>query len=66
VLIQARLGEAWRFRQTFESAQTLMKAQDEWCLKAEAAAATGKLSLLKDERFPSDLELDVIVGMGCL
>jgi len=40
-----------------------MRSQDEWCLRAEAAAATGRLSLLKDEHFPSDLELDVIVGM---
>jgi hypothetical protein len=40
-----------------------MKAQDAWCLKAQAAASTGTLSLLKGEEFPSDIELDVIVGM---
>jgi hypothetical protein len=40
-----------------------MTTQDEWCLKAEAAVATGRTSLLKDEHFPSDLELDVIVGI---
>jgi hypothetical protein len=59
----ARLGEAWRFRRTFERGQALMKAQDTWCLKAQAAASTGTLSLLKGEEFPSDIELDVIVGM---
>jgi hypothetical protein len=59
----ARLGEAWRFRRTFERGQALMKAQDAWCLKARAAASTGTLSLLKGEEFPSDIELDVIVGM---
>lgn len=39
-----------------------MKAQDEWCLKAEAAASMGRLSSLMDT-FPSDLELDVVVGI---
>jgi hypothetical protein len=39
-----------------------MKAQDAWCLKAQAAASTGQLSLLEGESFPSSLELDVIVG----
>jgi hypothetical protein len=39
-----------------------MKAQDNWCLKAQAAASTGKLSLLEGQDFPSELELDVIVG----
>ena len=58
----ARLGEAWRFRQTFERARALMKAQDNWCLKAQAAASTGKLSIMQEEDFPSELELDVIVG----
>jgi hypothetical protein len=56
------MGEAWQFRRTFERAQRLLKAQDEWCVKAEAAAISGRLSLLKDEKFPSELELDVIVG----
>jgi hypothetical protein len=60
--VLARLGEAWRFRRTFERAQALMKAQDNWCLKAQAAASTGKLSLLEGQDFPSELELDVIVG----
>lgn len=58
----ARLGEAWRFRRTFERGQALMKAQDEWCLRARAAAATGKLSLLESRDFPSEIELDIIVG----
>ena len=58
----ARLGEAWRFRQTFERAQALLTAQDNWCLKAQAAASTGKLSILEGQDFPSELELDVIVG----
>ena len=58
----ARLGEAWKFRQTFERARALMKAQDNWCLKAQAAASTGKLSIMQGEDFPSELELDVIVG----
>jgi len=39
-----------------------MKAQDNWCLKAQAAASRGKLSTMQDEDFPSELELDVIVG----
>jgi hypothetical protein len=59
----ARLGEAWRFRRTFERGQALMNAQDAWCLKAQAAAATGKLSFLEGEDFPSEIELDVIVGI---
>lgn len=58
----ARLGEAWRFRRTFERGRALMNAQDAWCLKAQAAASTGRLSLLEGEEFPSDIELDVIVG----
>lgn len=56
------MGEAWRFRRTFERARDLRKAQDAWCLKAQAAASTGQLSLLAGEEFPSSLELDVIVG----
>ena len=41
-----------------------MKAQDNWCLKAQAAASRGKLSsLMQEEYFPSELELDVIVGI---
>ena len=40
-----------------------MNAQDAWCFKAKAAASTGDLSLLESEDFPSDIELDVIVGM---
>ena len=56
------MGEAWRFRQTFERARALMRAQDNWCLKAQAAASTGKLSLLEEEVFPSEIELDVVVG----
>jgi hypothetical protein len=40
-----------------------MKAQDAWCLKAQATASTGKLSLLEGQDFPSEIELDVIVGM---
>lgn len=59
----ARLGEAWRFRRTFERGRALMNAQDAWCLKAQAAAATGKLSILEGEDFPSEIELDVIVGI---
>jgi len=39
-----------------------MKAQDEWCLRARAAAATGELSLLESRDFPSEIELDIIVG----
>jgi hypothetical protein len=39
-----------------------LKAQDNWCLKAQAAASTGKLSFLEGQDFPSELELDVIVG----
>jgi hypothetical protein len=58
------MGEAWRFRQTFERARALMRAQDNWCLKAQAAASTGKLSLLKAEEFPSEIELDAVVGMS--
>ena len=56
------MGEAWRFRSTFERARDLIKAQDAWCLKAQAAASTGHLSLLEGKEFPSSLELDVIVG----
>jgi len=41
-----------------------MKAQDAWCLKAQAAASTGHLSLLEGKEFPSSLELDIIVGKG--
>ena len=59
----ARLGEAWRFRQTFERGRALMEEQDAWCLKARAAASTGKLSILEGQDFPSEIELDVIVGM---
>jgi hypothetical protein len=59
----ARLGEAWKFRRTFERGSALVKAQDAWCLKAQAAASTGKLSLLEGQDFPSEIELDVIVGM---
>jgi hypothetical protein len=59
----ARLGEAWRFRRTFERGQALMKSQDAWCLKAQAAASTRTLSLLEGEEFPSNIELDVIVGI---
>jgi hypothetical protein len=59
----ARLGEAWRFRRTFERGRALMNSQDAWCLKAQAAAATGKLSLLEGQDFPSEIELDVIVGI---
>ena len=55
--------EAWRFRRTFERGRALMNAQDAWCLKAQAAAATGKLSILEGEDFPSEIELDVIVGI---
>jgi hypothetical protein len=62
ILMIARLGEAWRFRQTFERGRALMKAQDSWCLKAHASASTGKLSLLEGQEFPSAIELDVIVG----
>ena len=40
-----------------------MKAQDAWCLKAQAAASTEKLALLEGQDFPSEIELDVIVGM---
>jgi hypothetical protein len=40
-----------------------MSAQDDWCLKAQAAAATGKVSLLGGQEFPSEIELDAIVGM---
>jgi hypothetical protein len=58
----ARLGEAWRFRRTFERARALMKKQDAWCLQAQAAASTGKLSILEGQDFPSEIELDVIVG----
>jgi hypothetical protein len=59
----ARLGEAWKFRQTFERGRALMEEQDIWCLKAQAAASTGKLSILEGRDFPSEIELDVIVGM---
>ena len=59
----ARLGEAWRFRQTFERGRALMEEQDAWCLKAQAAASTGKLSILEGQNFPSEIELDVIVGI---
>jgi hypothetical protein len=41
-----------------------LKAQDAWCLKAHAAASSGKLSIMKGEEFPSGIELDAIVGMG--
>ena len=40
-----------------------MKAQDNWCLKAQVAASRGKLSIMEEEEFPSELELDVIVGI---
>jgi hypothetical protein len=41
-----------------------MKKQDNWCLTAQAAASTGRLSLLEGrELYPSELELDVIVGI---
>ena len=58
------MGEAWRFRQTFERGRALLKAQDAWCLRAQAAASSGKLSIMKGEEFPTVIELDVIVGMG--
>jgi hypothetical protein len=59
----ARLGEAWKFRQTFERGRALMEEQDVWCLKAQVAASTGKLAILEDQDFPSEIELDVIIGM---
>jgi hypothetical protein len=57
------MGEAWKFRQTFDRARALVKAQDEWCIKAAAAASTGNLAILQGQEFPSALELDVIVGV---
>ncbi len=56
----ARLGE---FQQMFERGQALMEEQDAWCLKAQVAVSTGKLSILEGQDFPSEIELDVIVGM---
>lgn len=39
-----------------------MEAQDAWCLKAQAAVSTKKFSIIEGEGFPSQIELDVIVG----
>lgn len=57
-LTNTRMGEAWGFRHRFDEARTLMRAQDAWC----AAASEGS-SAVSGRDFPSDLELETMVGV---
>lgn len=54
----SRLGEAWGFRHRFDEARTLMKKQDHWCARAVAGAR-----YVPGEEFPTDLELETVVGV---
>lgn len=54
----SRLGEAWGFRHRFDEARTLMKKQNNWCARAAASAR-----YVSGEAYPSDLELETVVGV---
>lgn len=56
--VNTRLGEGWGFRHRFDQAKQLMQKQDAWCARA-AQVGEAKLS----EPFPSDLELESVVGV---
>lgn len=56
--INTRLGSAWAFRHRFDEARTLMQKQNQWCERAEAGA-----KYVAGESFPSDLELETVVGV---
>lgn len=47
----SRMGESYKFRRAFETAQHLVDKQDDWCRKAEAIGAENM-----DEYLPQDLE----------
>jgi len=53
-----RLGEAWAFRHRFDQARILKKQQEHWCARAAAGA-----KYVSGEQFPSDLELETVVGV---
>lgn len=52
------MGEAWGFRHRFDQARTLMRAQDAWCAKASRGIAE-----MNGSAFPTDLELETMVGV---
>ncbi|KAI1817051.1 amidohydrolase [Poronia punctata] len=51
----SRLGESWKFRQAFEQATRLVRAQDDWC---EAADTHGVEKM--DSYLPQDLEWETL------
>ncbi|BFZ63283.1 hypothetical protein YB2330_004404 [Saitoella coloradoensis] len=56
--VNTRMGESWAFRHRFEQAQKLMQKQEAWC-----AAASSLSPQDIREPFPSDLELESVVGV---
>jgi imidazolonepropionase-like amidohydrolase len=45
----SRLGESWEFRHAFETAANLIRAQDDWCDRAEAIGVRNMASYLPQE-----------------
>lgn len=62
----SRLGEGWLLRQRFQQAQTLMRAQDDWCVAADAVRTQfgdSHAHLFVNGRIPEDLEHESLVAL---
>jgi hypothetical protein len=51
------MDSAWNFRQAYDNARSIMRAQDEFCAKAEA----GAWDELDTSAFPDDLQWESLV-----
>ncbi|KAG0311785.1 hypothetical protein BGZ99_009899, partial [Dissophora globulifera] len=56
-----RLGAGWLFREQFEKATELKRAQDDWCTAADSLPKFGLHRL--DTPFPEDLRYEGLVGI---
>ena len=63
---ESRLGEAWLFRKSFESARNLLEQQDDWCeagLVAQNRYGSDNAHLFVHGRFPERLEWESLVAL---
>lgn len=56
-----RLGEGWLFRERFSKATALKRAQDDWCVAADALPKYGRHRLVTP--FPEELQYESLVAL---